>query len=96
MTARYLCVVSEPREESMAQLEEQLDGASRTLSGMDALNAREAERVAARMDRLASQLLEISPPPAMDAAFQRMGMTPASDEDFASLLDEMGAPDGEG
>ena len=95
MTARYLCVMSEPREESIAQLEEQLDGASRTLSGMDALNAREAERVAARMDRLASQLLEISPPPAMDAAYQRLGMTPASDEDFASLVDEMGAPDGE-
>ena len=96
MTARYRCVMSEPREESIAQLEEQLDGASRTLSGMDALNAREAERVAARMDRLASQLLGISPPPARDAVYQRLGMTPASDEDFASLLDEMGPPDGEG
>ena len=48
------------------------------------------------MDRLASQLLEISPPPAMDAVYERLGVTPASDEEFASLVDEMGAPDGEG
>jgi hypothetical protein len=88
--------MSESREESIAHVEEQLDSVSRTLSGMDELNARQAERVAARMDRLASQLLEISPPPAMDAVYQRLGVTPASDEEFASLVDEMGAPDGEG
>jgi hypothetical protein len=84
------------RDESIAQLEQHLDGASRTMSALDQLNAREAERVAARMDRLASQLLEISPPPAMEAVYQRLGVTPAGDEDFASLVDEMGAPDGEG
>ena len=88
--------MSESRQESIAQLEEQLEGVSRTLSAMDELNARQAERVAARMDRLASQLLEISPPPAMEAVYQRLGVTPASDEEFASLVDEMGAPDGEG
>ncbi len=88
--------MSESRQESIAQLEEQLDGVSRTLSGMEELNARQAERVAARMDRLASQLLEISPPPAMEAVYQRLGVTPASDEEFASLVDGMGAPDGEG
>lgn len=88
--------MSESRQESIAQLEEQLDGVSRTLSGMEELNARQAERVAARMDRLASQLLEISPPPAMEAVYQRLGVTRASDEEFASLVDEMGAPDGEG
>jgi hypothetical protein len=55
------------REESVAQLEQQLDGASRTMSGLEQLNAIEAERVAAGIDRLASQLLEISPPPAMEA-----------------------------
>lgn len=96
VTARYLCVMSEPREDSIAQLEEQIDGVARTMSSLSELNAREAERVAARMDRLASQLLEISPPPAMDAVYQRLGVTPASDEEFASLVDEMGAPDGEG
>ena len=84
------------RDESIAQLEQQLDGASRAMSALDQLNAREAERVAARVDRLASQLLEISEPPAMDAVYERLGVTPASDEDFASLVDEMGAPDGEG
>jgi hypothetical protein len=84
------------RDESIAQLEQQLDGASRAMSALDRLNAREAARVAARMDRLASQLLEISEPPEMEAVYQRLGVTPASDEDFAALVDEMGAPDGEG
>jgi hypothetical protein len=84
------------RDESIAQLEQQLDGASRAMSALDQLNAREAERVGERMDRLASQLLEISEPPAMEALYQRLGVTPASDQDFASLVDEMGAPDGEG
>jgi hypothetical protein len=84
------------RDESIAQLEQQLDGASRAMSALDQLNAREAERVAARMDRLASQLLEISEPPAFDAVCRRLGVTPASDDDLASLADEMGEPDGEG
>ena len=84
------------RDESIAQLEQQLEGASRAMSALDRLNAREAERVAARMDRLASQLLEISEPPAMDAVYERLGVTPASDEDFESLVEEMGAPDREG
>jgi hypothetical protein len=66
------------------------------MSGLDPLNAREADRVAARMDRLASQLLEMSPPPAMDALFQRHGVTPASNQDVASLVNAMGARDGEG
>lgn len=87
--------MSEQRDESIVQLE-QLAGAARTMSGLDQLNARDAERVAARMDRPASQQLEISQPPAMEAVYERLGVSPASDEDFASLVDEMGAPDGEG
>ncbi len=83
-------------DESIAALEEQLDGASRTLSVLGALNARQAERVAERMDRLASQLLEVSPPLPIDDIHARLGTTPASNEDFASVLDEMGPPDGEG
>lgn len=47
------------------------------LSTWHALNPRQAERVGARMDRLASQLLEVSPPPAMEAVHQRLGTTPA-------------------
>ena len=96
MTARYRSCMSEPSDDSTAQLEEQLDGVSRTLSSMEELNARQAERVGARMDRLASQLLELSPPPSMDGVYQRLGMAPATDEEFASLVDEMGSPDGEG
>jgi hypothetical protein len=96
MTARYRCGMSEPSDDSTAQLEEQLDGVSRTLSSMEELSARQAERVGARMDRLASQLLELSPPPSMDGVYRRLGMAPATDEEFASLVDEMGPPDGEG
>jgi hypothetical protein len=88
--------MSESRDESTTQLEEQLDGVSRTLSSMEELNARQAERVAARMDRLASQLLELSPPPAMDGVYERLGVASATDQEFASLVDEMGSPDGEG
>jgi hypothetical protein len=88
--------MSESRDEAIAQLEEQLDGASRTLSSMEELNARQTERVAARVDHLASQLLKLSLPPAMDGIYQRLGVAPATDEEFASLVDEMGSPDGEG
>lgn len=88
--------MSEAPDESVAELEDQLDGASRTLSSLDALNARQAERVAARMDRLASQLMEVSPPTAMEAVHQRLGTTPASSEDFATVVDQMGRADGEG
>lgn len=88
--------MSESTDEFVAQLEDQLDGASRILSSLRALNARQAERVAARMDRLASQLLEVSPPPAMEAVHQRLGTSPASSDDFASVVDQMGTADGEG
>ena len=54
------------RCESIARLEEQLDGALRAMSGLAQLDAGEAERLAARMDRLASQLLENSEPPATE------------------------------
>lgn len=88
--------MSESPDESIAYLEDQLDGVWRTLSSLHALNARQAERLAARMDRLASQLLEVSPPPAMEAVHQRWGTTPASSQDFASVVDQMGPADGEG
>jgi hypothetical protein len=88
--------MSEARDERTTQLEQQLDNASRTLSGMEALSARQAERVAARMDRLASQLLELSPPSAMGEVYGRLDVAAATDAEFASLVDEMGPPDGEG
>jgi hypothetical protein len=88
--------VADPVDESIADLEAQLEGASRSLSGVRSLNARQAERVAERMDRLASQLMEVTQPPAMQAVHERLGTTAASANDFASLADGMGAPDGEG
>lgn len=88
--------MSESPDESVAQLEDLLDGASRTLSNLQALNAGQAERVGERMDRLASQLLEIGPLPAMEAVHARLGTTPATSEDFASAVGEMGVADGEG
>jgi len=59
------------------------------------LDAREAERVAERMDRLASQLFEVSPPPPIDQGHERLGTRPASSGDSASLVDGMGPADGE-
>jgi len=88
--------MSEASNESIAQLEAQLDGAVRALSSVGSLNARQAERVAERMDRLASQLMAVTPPPPMEAVHERLGTTPASRDEFASVVDEMGSPDGEG
>ena len=58
--------MSTSRQDSIAMLEEQLDGVSRTLSGME---RPAGQALAARMDRRASQLLEIIPPPAMEAIY---------------------------
>jgi hypothetical protein len=88
--------VSEPSEDSVARLEDQLDGASRTLSALGALNARQAERVAARMDRLSSHLLDVSEPVPMAVVHEHLATAPASDDDFASLAREMRPGDSEG
>jgi len=83
-------------DESIARVEAQLESAERALSSVDALSDRQAERVADRMDRLASQLLEVSPPPSMAAVHERLGTTAASREDFDALIEHMSPPDGEG
>jgi hypothetical protein len=88
--------VSEPSEDSVARLEDQLDGASRTLSALGALSARQAERVAARMDRLSSQLLEVSAPVPMAAVHEQLSTSPAGGDDFVSLIREMSPGDREG
>ena len=48
------------------------------------------------MDRLASQLLEISAPPPIDAVHQRLDIAPAGPDELESLADQMGPRDGEG
>ncbi|MDQ3678615.1 MAG: hypothetical protein M3401_17755 [Actinomycetota bacterium] len=70
--------------------------AERTLSGLGALSDQQAERVAQRMDRLASQLLEVSAPASIDAVHERLGTKPAGREELESLADRMGPPDGKG
>jgi hypothetical protein len=83
-------------ENSIVQLEDQLEGAERALSALSALSDRQAERVAQRMDRLASQLLQVSAPAPIETVHERLGTRAATREDFQSLADQMGAPDSEG
>lgn len=88
--------VSGSSDSAIDELEDQLEGAERTLSGLGALNSQQAQRVAQRMDRLASQLLEVSEPTPIDGVHERLGTTPAGAEEFEDLADRMGTPDGEG
>jgi len=48
------------------------------------------------MDRLASQLLEVSAPPAINDVHSRLGTQPVELDEFASLADHLGVADGEG
>jgi hypothetical protein len=95
-SAGTVVLVSRSSDDSIAQLEHQLEGAERTLSALGTLSAQQADRVAERMDRLASQLLEISAPPPLDAVHQRLGIAPVGPDELQSLADQMGPRDGEG
>jgi hypothetical protein len=88
--------MSEAADNAIEQLEDQLEGAARTLSALSSLTDQQAQRVAQRMDRLASQLLEVSAPPAMNDVHSRLGTQPVELDEFASLTDRLGAADGEG
>jgi predicted metal-dependent phosphoesterase TrpH len=85
-----------PAEDSVSQLERALESVERSMSVVGALSEQQAERVAQRVDRLASQLLEITTPEPWDAVQARLGTTPASSEDFSRLAAELGSPDDEG
>jgi hypothetical protein len=76
------------------QLEDQLEGAERTLAGIGGLNSQQAKRVAQRMDRLASQLLEMSEPAPIDAVHERLGTEPAGAEAIEDLASQMDSADG--
>lgn len=54
--------MSEPRDDPIAPLIRELDEASRTLSEMHPLTPLQAERIGARIDRLTSQLANVSAP----------------------------------
>jgi hypothetical protein len=92
----YLYPVSRRPEDAIDELEDQLEGAERTLSALGALSDDQAQRVAERMDRLASQVLEVSEPPSIDGVHERLGTAPAPAEELEALAEEMGSPDGEG
>lgn len=83
-------------EDSVSQLERELETVERSMSAVGALSAQQAERVAERVDRLTSQLLEITTPEPWAAVHSRLGTTPAGGEDFSALTGELGSPDGEG
>ena len=85
-----------PAEDSVKQLERELETVERSMSAVGGLSAQQAERVAERVDRLASQLLEITTPEPWHGVHARLGTTPASGEDFSALMGELGSPDGEG
>lgn len=85
-----------PTDDAVSQLERELETVERSMSTVGALSTQQAERVAERVDRLASQLLEITTPEPWDAVHVRLGTTPASGADFSTLTDELGEPDGEG
>lgn len=54
--------MSEPADDPVAPLISALDEASETLSAMRSLTPPQAERIAANVDRLTSQLASMSPP----------------------------------
>lgn len=88
--------MNESNESTVARLEEELEGAERTLASLRPLDEDQARRVAERMDRLQSRLLALSKPPDLMLAHERMGTEPVGAEEFDSLAKEMGPPDGEG
>ena len=85
-----------PADDSVDQLERELEVVERSMSAVGGLSAQQAERVAEPVDRLASQLLAITTPEPWDGVHARLGTTPASGEDFSALMGELGSPDGEG
>ena len=85
-----------PADDSVDQLERELETVERSMSAVGGLSAQQAERVAERVDRLASQLLAITTPEPWHGVHSRLGTTPASGEDFSALMGELGSPDGEG
>lgn len=88
--------MSAQADDSVSQLEHELETVEQSMSAVGALTPQQAERVADRVDRLASQLLEITTPEPWDAVHARLGTTPASGEDFSALTSELGSPDCEG
>lgn len=88
--------MASPAENTVAEVEAQLDATTRALADSPMLSASQGDRIAEKLDRLQSQLMEVTPPPSMADAEARHGLTPATPEEFAQLAKHMLAPDGEG
>jgi hypothetical protein len=64
MRARYLrWDMSESSDELVAEVETRREAALATVAQIDAVDAMQAERIGASIDRVASGLHELSPPP---------------------------------
>ena len=93
----YLYVI--PADEAVSRLERELELVERsmwTVGALSAQQAQQAQRVAERVGRLASQLLEITAAEPWDAVHARLGTTAASSEGCSALSGELGSPDHEG
>jgi hypothetical protein len=88
--------MGEPADNSIKQLEAQLEGAERTLASLRPLDRGDAERVGERMDRLASQLLAVTEPRSMADVHKGLGTEPLGEGELSALSDQMLPPDGEG
>jgi len=73
-----------------------LDEASRAFEAVQTLDKKDAEQIVDKLERLQSQLMEATPPPSLVEAEARLGLTPATPEEFAELAKHMQPPDGEG
>lgn len=51
------------QSELIAEVERRLDAAVMTLSRLNALDRKQAERIGTRIDRVTSQLNDLTPPP---------------------------------
>lgn len=88
--------MADQNDSLLEELESQLEGAERSLSAVETLDERQAERLGDRMDRLASQLLEVSDPPAIESVHEELGVTPVAPEELDALRGVMAPADGEG
>jgi hypothetical protein len=98
--AGSLCVVGPLTDDTVSELKARLDAASDAFARVQKegqlLDGSDAETVAEKMERLGSQLLEVTAPVSMSEVYQRLDAVPASEEEFAELARHMQAPDHEG
>lgn len=93
---RYRGVMSTSAGDSVAVLAAQLDEASRAFEAVQTLDKQDADRIVDKLERLQSQLMEVTPPPPMRGVYERAAGRPASDAEFTELVQHMQPADGDG